>query len=325
MRAALCEELGSASNLIIKEVPDPEVKPGHIVVDLHVASVNYPDSLMCEGRYQFKPPLPFSPGSEAAGTISSVGDGVTGFSLGDRVIVSAGHGCFAEKICVPMQAVSHLKGKMSFAEGASFTMIYGTSYYALKQRGNLKPGETLLVLGAAGGVGYAAVELGKAMGATVIAGASSDEKLMVAKQAGADHLVNYADGNFKEKVKALTGGKGADVIYDPVGGDDSFDQCMRCVNWNGRILVIGFVAGIPRVPTNLTLLKGSSIVGVFWGRHRMEEAEENAKNFEELFQMYDNGKIKPPVLKNYSLEQTAEAITFLADRKAKGKVVVNIR
>ena len=324
MKALLCKEFGPPESLVLEEVPDPVPAEGQAVVDIEAAAVNFPDALMIEGKYQFQPPFPFSPGSEAAGTVSAVGPGVSNVKAGDRVIAMTGHGAFAEKVLANAATLMPIPDSMSTEQAAAFSMIYGTSWHALKQRGRLQAGETLLVLGAAGGVGLAAVELGKAVGARVIAAASSDEKLQVAKEAGADDLVNYGDGQLKDKVKALTDGRGADVIYDPVGGD-LFDQCMRCINWKGRVLVIGFTAGIPKLPTNLTLLKGCEVVGVFWGAFTGREPEESATNFAELFAMFEQGKINPPVRHQYSLEEGAAAIRLLADRKATGKVVIQVR
>jgi NADPH2:quinone reductase len=265
LKAVLCEAFGPAENLALAEVASPELKPGHVIVDIQSCALNFPDVLMVEGKYQSLPPFPFTPGGEFAGTVSQVAPDVSQWQVGDGVFAACGHGAMAEQISVAASALRAKPQGMSFAKASGISTTYGTSYYALKQRADLQPGETLLVLGAAGGVGLAAVELGKAMGARVIAAASSPEKLEVARQAGADDLIDYSDGELKEKVKALTEGRGADVIYDPVGGP-LFDQCMRCINWNGRVLVVGFVGGdIPKVPTNLVLLKNCQVVGVFYG------------------------------------------------------------
>ncbi|MGI9344797.1 MAG: NADPH:quinone oxidoreductase family protein [Gammaproteobacteria bacterium] len=324
MKAQLCKEFGPPETLVLEEIPDPVAEKGQVVVDIEAAGVNYPDALMIAGKYQFRPPFPFAPGGEIAGTIAAIGEGVTEFKIGDRVMGLCGNGAFAEKIAIPAASLMPIPAQMSSEKAAGFSMVYGTSWYALKQRANLQPSEVLLVLGAGGGVGVSAVELGKAVGAQVIAAASSDEKLQVAQQAGADHLINYSDGELKEKVKALTNGKGADVIYDPVGGD-LFNQCLRCVNWNGRILVIGFTGGIPQIPTNLVLLKGCQIVGVFWGAFTQREPDTNAANFAELFEMFSNGRIDPPIHHTFSLENTPAAIKLLADRKATGKIVIKPR
>lgn len=280
---------------------------------------------MVEGKYQSLPPFPFTPGGEFAGVVTQVADDVSKWQVGDEVFASCGHGAMAEQIAVSAEALRAKPGNMSFATASGISTTYGTSYYALKQRANLQPGETLLVLGAAGGVGLAAVELGKAMGARVIAAASSAEKLAVAQQAGADELIDYSDGELKEKVKALTGGKGADVIYDPVGGP-LFDQCMRCINWEGRILIVGFVGGdIPRVPTNLVLLKSCQVVGVFYGAFSGRFPVENEQNFAELLQMFEAGKLRALVGAEYQLTDFVEALNCLSQRRAVGKVVVNIQ
>ena len=290
MKALLCKKFGPPESLVVEEIEDPVAGPGEVVIDVHCAGVNFPDTLIIAGKYQFQPPFPFAPGGEAAGTIAEVGEGVTEYKVGDRVMALCGNGAFAEKLKVEASRLMSLPQSMSYAEGAGFPMIYGTSWHALKQRAHLQAGETLLVLGAAGGVGYSAVELGKAVGARVIACASSAEKLELAKKAGADEVINYDEvPAFKDRVKELTNGQGADVIYDPVGGK-FFDQCMRCVNWNGRVLVIGFTAGIPQVAMNLPLLKGCQIVGVFWGAFTAREPEANAENFRELFEMHRQGK-----------------------------------
>ncbi|SDU28579.1 NADPH:quinone oxidoreductase family protein [Halopseudomonas salegens] len=325
MKAVLCKAYGPASSLVLEETTDPVAKPNEVVLDIHAAGVNFPDTLIIEGKYQVKPPFPFSPGGEAAGVVSSVGEKVKHLKPGDRVMGLTGFGSFAEKIAVDAMRVLPMPDDMEFVTASGFSMTYGTSMHALKQRANLQPGETLLVLGASGGVGLAAVEIGKAMGARVIAAASSDEKLQVAKDAGADELVNYADGELKEKVKALTNGKGADVIYDPVGGD-LFDQSLRCINWNGRLLVVGFASGrIPEMPANLPLLKGAAVVGVFWGSFAAREPQNNLDNFKQLFAWFSEGKLKPLVSKTYNLDEYEDALAMLTSRKAVGKVVIKTR
>jgi NADPH2:quinone reductase len=269
--------------------------------------------------------MPFAPGGEIAGVVAAVGAGVARFKPGDRVFGGIGFGGFAEQVVVKERALRPMPAKMSFQEASGISTTYGTSYYALKQRAALQPGETLLVLGAAGGVGLAAVELGKAMGARVIAAASSATKLEAARASGADELVDYSDGDLKEKVKALTGGAGADVIYDPVGGD-LFQQCLRCINWYGRLLVIGFAGGeIPKVPANLILLKSCSVVGVFYGAWSAREPADAAANFQEILGFYERGLIKPMVGREYPLTEYAAAMRCLMNREAIGKVVVNVR
>ena len=324
MKAYVCREFGPVESHKVEEIEDPRAEAGQVVVDVKAAGVSFPDVLIVQGKYQFQPPFPFSPGGEIAGVISEVGEGVVDWKVGDRVIAMTGNGGIAEKVVAFEMTLMPLPETMDFKDGAAFPLNYGTTYHALKQRGQLQPGETLLVTGAGGGVGTTAIEIGKAMGAKVIAAASTEEKLEIAKNLGDDETINYSDGELKEKVKALTDGLGADVIYDPIGGD-IFLQCMRCVNWKGRVLVIGFASGpIPEVPTNLALLKGCSIVGVFWGRFTGAEPEENSKNFDELFALHAEGKLKPQITKSYSLDDAAEAISSLENRKATGKVVIEI-
>ena len=324
MKAYVCREFGPVESHKVEEIEDPRAEAGQVVVDVKAAGVSFPDVLIVQGKYQFQPPFPFSPGGEIAGVISEVGEGVVDWKIGDRVIAMTGNGGIAEKVVAFEMTLMPLPETMDFKDGAAFPLNYGTTYHALKQRGQLQAGETLLVTGAGGGVGTTAIEIGKAMGARVIAAASTDEKLEIAKNLGADEVINYSDGELKEKVKALTDGLGADVIYDPIGGD-IFMQCMRCINWKGRVLVIGFASGpIPEVPTNLALLKGCSIVGVFWGRFTGAEPEENSQNFNELFALHAEGKLKPQITKSYSLDDAAEAISSLENRKAIGKVVIEM-
>lgn len=325
MKAVLCKAFGPAETLVLEEVSSPEAKKNEIVMEVHAAGVNFPDTLIIEGKYQFKPPFPFSPGGESAGVISAVGEKVSHLKVGDRVMALTGWGSFAEHVAVPAYNVLPMPETMDFTTAAAFSMTYGTSMHALKQRANLQPGETLLVLGASGGVGLAAVEIGKAMGARVIAAASSADKLAVAKAAGADELIDYSETNLKDEIKRLTNGLGADVIYDPVGGD-LFDQAIRAIAWNGRLLVVGFASGrIPELPVNLALLKGASVVGVFWGSFAQRQPQDNTANFQQLFSWYAEGKLKPLVSQVYPLEKAADAINALGQRKAVGKVVVRVR
>lgn len=332
MKALQCVELGMPDKLQINEVPDPDLQPGHVIIDNKAGSVNFPDVLMIQGLYQFQPELPFTPGGESSGTISAVGDDVKDLKIGDRVFAMTGIGAFAEKIIVPSTAVVKIPDSMSFETAAALPMTYGTSIYALKQRAELIEGETLLVLGAAGGVGLASVELGKAMGAKVIAAASTQDKIDLCKNHGADEAFIYPSGKLDKnqqkelssKIKELTGGVGANVIYDPIG-DSYSEPCIRATAWDGRYLVIGFAAGeIPRVPTNLALLKGMKIVGVFWGAWVGMFPEENRKNFEELFKLHSEGKINPEISDSFSFYDGALAIAHLKDRKAKGKVIIKI-
>ena len=334
MRALQCVELGMPDKLQVNDVPDPEASPEHVVIENKAASVNFPDVLMIQGLYQFQPELPFIPGGESAGIVSAVGDGVENISVGDRVFAMTGMGAFSEKISAHNSSVVKIPDNMGFETAAALPMTYGTSLYALKQRANLKAGETLLVLGAAGGVGLATVELGKAMGARVIAAASTNEKVDLCIQHGADEGFIYPSGvlnrdqqkELSNKIKELSGGIGPNVIYDPVGGTYS-ELCLRSIAWEGRYLVIGFAAGadqIPKMPLNLTLLKGCQIVGVFWGAWVGMHPEENKKNFEELFKLHSEGKINPEVSDSFTLDDGALAIAHLKDRKAKGKVIIEI-
>ena len=333
MRALQCVELGGPEKLVVNEVADPVIAADHVIIEVKSASVNFPDVLMIQGLYQFQPPLPFIPGGESAGVITEIGDGVEGFNIGDKVFAATGVGGICEKILAHKNNVRPIPENMDFEIAAALSVTYGTSIYALKQRANLQPNETLLVLGASGGVGLATVQLGKAMGAKVIAAASTQEKVDICIENGADEGFVYPSGNLdrdqqkelSNKIKELTGGLGPNVIYDPVGGTYA-EPCLRSVAWDGRYLVIGFAAGadqIPRMPLNLTLLKGCQIVGVFWGAWAGMFPAENQKNFEELFQMYKDGKINPTPSDKFTLETSAEAIAHLKDRKAKGKVVIN--
>jgi len=325
MKAVICDSYGPPENLKLQELNNLEPGPGQVLLDIYCSALNFPDTLQIAGKYQFQPPFPFTPGSECSGVVSKVGQGVSKVKEGDRVMAMCGIGGMAEQVLVPEAALRILPDQMDMKAAAGFNMIYGTSYYALKQRAKLQAGETLLVLGASGGVGLAAVELGKAMGAEVIAAASSEEKLQIAKDAGADHLINYGDGELKEKVKAVTSGKGADVIYDPVGGD-MFHQASRAIAWDGRLLVIGFASGeIPSYKVNLALLKSASIVGVFWGAWHARAPQENEKNFEEMFEMYKEGKLKPLVTQIFPLEDYAPALNTFIERKAVGKVVLEVK
>ena len=332
MKALQCVELGMPDKLQINEVPEPDLLPGHVIVENKAASVNFPDVLMIQGLYQFQPELPFSPGGESAGTIIAVADDVKDFKIGDRVFAMTGLGAFAEKIAAHENSVMKIPDDMSFETAAALPMTYGTSLYALKQRAEIQPNETLLVLGAAGGVGLATVELGKAMGARVIAAASTQEKVNLCVRHGADEGFVYPSGKLDKdqqkelsaKIKELTGGLGANVVYDPIG-DSYTEPCIRATAWDGRYLVIGFAAGeIPKIPINLALLKGMKIVGVFWGAWVGMNPEENKANFKHLFDLHSDGMISPEVSDSFSLEDGAKAISHLKDRKAKGKVIIKI-
>tara|TARA_B100001059_G_scaffold157026_1_gene156557 strand:+ start:3802 stop:4800 length:999 start_codon:yes stop_codon:yes gene_type:complete len=332
MKALQCVELGGPDKLEINEVDSPSAIPGHVVIDVKSGSINFPDVLMIQGLYQFQPPLPFTPGGESAGIISEVGEDVTKFKVGDKVFAMTGTGAFAEKILAHEASCTLIPDSMDYDSAAALSMTYGTSLYALKQRANIQPGETLLVLGASGGVGIAAIELGKAMGAKVIAAASTQDKVDMCMAHGADEGFIYPSGNLdrdqqkelSNKIKELTGGVGANVVYDPVG-DSYSEPCLRATAWEGRYLVIGFAAGeIPKIPLNITLLKGCQIVGVFWGAWVGMCPDENNKNFAELFKLHAEGKINPEVSQKYTLENSADAFLHLANRKAKGKVIINM-
>lgn len=325
MKAVLCKAFGPADTLVIEEVNSPEIKKNEVLLDVHAAGINFPDTLIIEGKYQFKPPFPFSPGGEAAGVISAVGEKVSHLQVGQRVMALTGWGSCAEQVAVPAYNILPMPEGMDFPTAAAFSMTYGTAIHALKQRGALQEGETLLVLGASGGVGLAAIEIGKAMGARVIAAASSAEKLEVARQAGADELINYHDEDVRERLKTLTKGQGVDVIIDPVGGD-LFEAVFRSIAWNGRMLVIGFASGtIPSLPANLPLLKGAAVIGVFWGAFAQRQPQDNVANFQQLFAWYAQGKLKPLVSQTFPLEETAAAINTLGARKAVGKLVIKVR
>ena len=332
MKALQCTELGGPEKLRLNDVPEPKVSQDHVVVDNKAASVNFPDVLMIQGLYQFQPELPFCPGGESSGIVSAIGEGVKNIEIGDRVFAMTGLGAFAEKIVVHKSSVVRIPETMNYETAAALPMTYGTSLYALKQRAELKEGETLLVLGAAGGVGLATVELGKAMGAKVIAAASTQEKIDLCIKHGADEGFIYPSGNLdrdqqkklSSKIKELTGGIGVNVVYDPIG-DAYSEPCIRATAWDGRYLVIGFAAGeIPKIPINLALLKGMKIVGVFWGAWVGMFPEENKQNFQELFELHSQGKINPEVSDSFLLEDGASAIAHLKDRKAKGKVIIKI-
>jgi NADPH2:quinone reductase len=325
MKAVLCKELGLPGKLVIEDIPSPRAAAGQVVVSVKACGVNFPDTLIIQGKYQFKPELPFSPGGEVAGVVKEVGDGVTRVKPGDRVIAFNTWGGFAEEMLVDADRTVPMPAAMDFIPASAFVLTYGTSYHALKDRADLKAGETMLVLGAAGGVGLAAIQLGKAMGARIVAAASSDAKLKVCRENGADELIYYGAEDLRARIKDITGGKGVDVVYDPVGGPYS-EPALRDMAWNGRFLVVGFATGdIPRVPLNLTLLKGCSIVGVFWGTFTRKEPERNRENNWELMAMYAAGKIKPHIHATFPLERAAEALNEVLNKRVTGKVVLTTR
>ena len=322
MRAVLCKELGLPDTLVVENVPSPKPGRGQVVLSVKACGVNFPDTLIIQGKYQFKPELPFSPGGEVAGVVKEVGEGVSRLKPGERVIAFTTWGGFAEELAVDAERTIPIPEKMDFIAASGFVLTYGTSYHALRDRGQLKAGERLLVLGASGGVGIAAIQLGKAMGARVIAAASSDQKLQVCRDNGADEIINYGTEDLRARIKALTAGHGADVVFDPVGGPYS-EPALRDMAWNGRFLVVGFAAGdIPKVPLNLALLKGCSIVGVFWGAFTRNEPERNRRNNEALMQMYLDGLVKPHIHATYPLERAAEALNEVLYKRVSGKVVL---
>ena len=324
MKALICNEFGSTKNLTLEEVKSPEPGAGQVLIDVHAAGINFPDVLTVQGKYQFKTSLPFTPGIEVSGVIKKVGKDVKMRKVGDEIISTLQTGAFASEV-VTSENSTFLKGNMSFEQAAGFALTYGTSYYALKQRARLMAGEKVLVLGAAGGVGVATIQLAKAMGANVIAAASNDTKLDFAEEAGADLRINYTNENLKERVKELTNGQGADVIYDPVGGDFS-EQAFRAIAWNGRFLVIGFASGpIAKMPLNLALLKGASLVGVYWGSWSAREPNESQNNFSELIKMVDDKKFIPLVTEIFKLEDHASAFACIEERRAKGKVILSMK
>jgi NADPH2:quinone reductase len=331
MKALLSKAPGGPETLVLEEVPDPTAGPGQLLVRVKACAINYPDVLIIEDKYQFKPPRPFAPGGEIAGVVEAVGEGVSGWREGDRLIAMIGHGGLAEKVVVAAAMALPLPPERSFEDGSALILTYATSIHALLDRGRLQAGQTLLVLGAAGGVGLAAVELGKAYGARVVAAVSSEEKAAVAREAGADDTVVYPRGPFdKEGSKALAqmfkdavGPSGADLVYDPVGGDYA-EPALRAIAWEGRYLVVGFPAGIPKLPLNLTLLKSCDVCGVFWGAFAARDPKANAAHIATLFRLWDEGKIAPKVSRTWPLEQGAEAIAWMAARKAVGKLVVTV-
>ncbi len=330
MHALRSHAVGGPETLTLDELPLPEPGRGEVRIKVQAAGVNFPDTLIIRDLYQFKPERPFAPGGEVAGTIDAIGDGVENFVAGDRVLALTGHGGFATHIVTATPGITKVPDGMPFEDAAAFMMTYATSYYALKNRAQIKPGESLFILGAAGGVGSASIELGKAMGANVIAGVSSEGKAEFSRDLGADETLIYPKGTidrsaqkeFSNNLKAISSG-GIDVIYDAVGGDYA-EPAVRAMSWEGRYLVIGFPAGIPAIPLNLTLLKNCQIMGVFWGAFTMRDPAGHQENMNDLFKMYADGKIKPRVTKTFALKHAADALTMLDDRVATGKLVVNM-
>jgi len=322
VKAVLCKAFGPPETLIVENAPDPSAGPGEVVLSVKAAGVNFPDVLMIENKYQVKPPLPFSPGGEAAGVVAGVGAGVDGVTTGDRVMAITGHGAFAEKVVVSADRLVGIPAGMNDVTAGAFLFTYATSDHAVRDRGELKAGEMLLVLGAAGGVGLAAVEIGKAVGATVVACASSDDKLAVCVEHGADATINYSTEELREGIKRITGDRGVDVVIDPVGGRFA-EPAFRSVAWRGRFVVVGFAAGdIPKLPLNLPLLKGSSIVGSSLGGWMRREPERFTQSTRQLLRWHAEGRLKPRIDRTYPLERAGDAIAYMADRHVKGKVVV---
>lgn len=325
MKAIICEAWGKPESLFVGERPSPTLHAGQVRIGVHACGVNFADTLMIQGLYQEKPPFPFSPGLEVAGEVLEVADGISHVRVGDRVAAITGFGGFAEEVVVPAPSVLPIPAMMDVITAAGFAITYGTSHLALARRAQLQPGELLLVHGAAGGVGLTAVEIGKLMGATVIATASTPEKLALAQQYGADHLINIREESLRDRVREISGGKGADVIYDPVGGD-LFDQSLRCIAWEGRMLVIGFADGrIPHIPANLALVKNISIVGLYWGGYTSRNPQVVTNSLATLLAWYAEGKIRPHISQTYPMAQAADALNALINRQSTGKVVLTVR
>lgn len=324
MKAIVCNKFGTPDTLKYQEIETPNPKEGELLIKVKACSVNFPDTLIIQGKYQFRPVFPFSPGSDVAGIVEKVGENVQHFTVGDAIVGFIPFGGFAEKAIVNAKDCFPKPKGMSMVNASAFLLAYGTSYHALKDRANLQNGETILILGASGGVGLTALEISKLMGATVIAAASSEEKLALCKQFGADEVINYTEENLKDRVKELTNGKGVDVIYDPVGGHFS-EQALRAIAWKGRHLVVGFANGeIPKIPINLTLLKGASIVGVFWGAFAQKEPKKSLENIQQLLTWFVKGAVKPHIDKIYSLENAPKALEEMMQRKTKGKIVIDM-
>lgn len=324
MKAILCTELSGPDGLQMADLPAPTAGPGQVVVGVRACGVNFADTLLVQGKYQEKPPLPFIPGAEIAGDVLAVGEGVEGLRVGQRVAALCEMGGFAERVAVTAERCVPLPDPMAYETAAGFLITYGTSHVGLAHRAKLQAGETLLVHGAAGGVGLAAVEIGALLGATVIATASSAEKLALTRQYGAAHTIDYTQENFVERVKSITGGHGADVIYDPVGGD-VFDQSLRCIAWEGRLLVIGFASGrIPQIPAGLLLVKNASAVGLYWGAYAKRNPQVLSDSLASLFAWHAAGKLKPHISATFPLAETAEALRSLMERRSRGKVVVAV-
>ncbi len=325
MKAVVCKAWGLPETLVVEDLPERSAAAGEVMIDVMAAGVNFPDVLIIQNKYQFKPELPFTPGNELAGVVRAVGEGVEHLKVGDRVFAYVAHGAFAQQASVPANTVLKMSDEMDFDTAAALTLTYGTSHHAVVDRAQLKAGETLLVLGAAGGVGLAAIEIGKAIGARVIAAASTEEKLAICRQHGADDCINYSTEDLREGIKRTTGGKGPDVIYDPVGGGYT-EPAFRSIGWRGRYLVIGFANGeIPKLPLNLPLLKGASVVGVFWGDFARREPAHHVAAMNELIQWHREGRIRPHISATYALTEVPQALNDMASRKVTGKIVIRPR
>jgi len=324
MRAILCKEWGGPEKLVLENLPSPPMRENGVRIQVHAAGINFLDTLLIAGQYQVKPPLPFSPGAEASGVVTEVASGVNGVKVGDRVMAMTELGGYADEVVATADRVFPIPDKMDFIAAAGFPITYGTSHVALTHRAHLKPGEWLLVLGAAGGVGLTAVEIGKALGARVIAAAGGPDKLAVAQQHGADSLIDYSREDIRERVKAITGGHGADVVYDAVGGD-AFEASLRCVAWEGRVLIIGFASGrIPQIPANIALVKNIDIIGFYWGSYQIHKPEVPRESFRQLFRLLSEGKLKPHVSESLDLKDAARGMEMLKQRKSTGKVVLTM-
>ena len=324
MRALVCRDYGSPDDLVVEDRDDPVASRGEIVVDIKAAGLNFPDVLVIGGQYQVKTPLPFIPGHEAAGVIAGIGDGVENFAVGDRVIITPPGGAFAEKCAVDTSFAMHLPDGLDYSQAAGFTITYSTSYHALRQRAGLRDGETVLVLGAAGGVGTSAVEIAKAMGARVIAAASTEDKLEFAQSAGADEVVNYSDASLREAIREITDGKGVDVVYDPVGGEIG-EQALKTLAYHGRYLVIGFAsARIPAFPANLVLLKEAAVIGVWWGPWASRNPGTQAQNIEAMGAMIADGRLQSRITGSYALDEFRDAFRAITTRRVRGKVVFHM-
>lgn len=322
MKAVLCKQFGSPESLVVEDISSPKANIAHVIVSVKACGVNFPDTLIIQGKYQYQPDLPFSPGAEIAGVVKEIGQGVSGIAVGDRVFAFIRSGGFSEEVSVAADKIFHMPDKMDFKTASAFIMTYGTSYYALKHKAKLESGETLLVLGAAGGVGLAAVEIGKIMGARVIASASTDDKLMVCKKFGAEELINYSTQDFRSVISKITNGRGVDVVCDPVGGEIT-EKALRCTGWKGRYMVMGFASGkIPKIALNLPLLKGNSVIGVFWSDFIRREKETYFCVLQDLILWFLQGKLKPLISKTYPLEQAELALNDIIQRRVTGKIVL---